>query len=95
MDSTLLLIVEGGIPQHLREQLLSMIQYLHYEQSLNATPLVMTDQSMLPIYRTGYSNTDLHGRTHLVVLGEVHYSNPAVAVAEVHCIDLELVEVVR
>ena len=55
----------------------------------------MIHQCMLPIYRNGYSNTDPHGRTHLVVLAEVHYSNPAVAVAEVHCIDLELVEVVR
>lgn len=46
---------------------------------------------MIAIYCNGYSNTGPHYHTHSVVRAEVHYSDWAVAVAGVHCIDLELV----
>ena len=55
----------------------------------------MNQSHIVPIYRNSYSNIDSHNHTHSVVREELHYSNPAVEVAEDHCVDLEPVELVR
>lgn len=48
---------------------------------------------MIAIYRNGCSNIDPH--THSAVRAEVHYSSQVVVAAAVHCIGLELLEVVH
>ena len=85
----------GRSSEHVREQFLSMTQYLQVQAELECYPAGHDTSLMIAICRNSCSNIDPRYRNHSVVAVGVHYSILAVAVAGVHCIDLEPAEVVR